>query len=235
LWAIGQILGSRPPELAGIEASKALLGLLQDREIEIRANAARVIGNTRDEEGFYALCDRVRSDTSPRVRHLAAIALGRLGAREAVPTLIELLRSSADQDPVLRHAASYALALIGDVPALLQAATDSSEAVRLGAVIALRRLGRSEIATFLQDQSPRVVLETARAINDEPVSGALSQLAALIDRPNSPEPLLRRVLNANYRFGTKETATALARFANTRSAPASGRRTRPGSGGARAR
>jgi len=138
----------------------------------------------------------------------------------------------------------------------------------MGALLALRRLQRDEIAVFLRDSDPAVVLEAARAINDEPINGALRELAALIsdggahaagvpvaaarrDEPGasvhqanaaSPgsrssaigslggppsdargpralpkdaysEPLLRRVLNANFHFGTKESAKALATFA----------------------
>src|SRR6185503_15286879 len=38
-------------------------------------------------------------------------------------------------------------------------------------------------------------------------------LAALIEKPTASEPLLRRVLNANFHFGTRESAKALAAFA----------------------
>src|SRR5439155_5291965 len=106
--------------------------------------------------------------------------------------------------------------------------------VRLGAVLALRRLERAEIAVFLKDSDEAIVLEAARAINDLPISGAIGELAALIGRDgvspslnpragNMPalpqEPLLRRVLAANFRYGTKHTAEALARFAAMSDAP----------------
>src|SRR5204863_6766033 len=58
---------------------------------------------------------------------------------------------------------------------------DKSLAVRMAAVIALRRQERPEVALFLKDSDPTIVLEAARAINDLPIPGALPKLAALID------------------------------------------------------
>jgi quinoprotein glucose dehydrogenase len=63
------------------------------------------------------------------------------------------------------------------------------------------------------------VVEAARAIHDEPITGALPQLAALITRTSDDDALLRRVLNANYRLGTPEAAAAIAKFAGRRDAP----------------
>src|SRR5439155_3020335 len=85
--------------------------------------------------------------------------------------------------------------------------------VRMGILLALRRLQRPEITTFLQDHDPALVLEAARAINDAPINGGLKELAGLIDHPTTSEPLLRRVLNANFHYGTTETARALPGFA----------------------
>ncbi|HTH48150.1 MAG TPA: HEAT repeat domain-containing protein, partial [Candidatus Limnocylindria bacterium] len=78
-----------------------------------------------------------------------------------------------------------------------------------------------EIATFLDDPNPRIVTEAARAINDEPISGVMDVLAARLGGPDiwpgklqtQRRPFLRRAINANYRFGTKETAARLAKFA----------------------
>src|SRR6266566_4969493 len=89
----------------------------------------------------------------------------------------------------------------------------------MGVLLAMRRLQRGEIAMFLNDSDPALVLEAARAINDEPINGAMRDLAALIDRPTASEPLLRRVLNANFHLGTSPSAKALATFAARADAP----------------
>jgi quinoprotein glucose dehydrogenase len=148
--------------------------------------------------------------------------------QEIIQRLIELLRTSADHDPYLRHAAVFALARIGDVPALLAAAKDESPAVRLGVCLALRRLQRAEVAQFLNDSDPQIVLEAARAIHDVPISEAMNALAQKLPPsawrgefydPKTTPPLLRRAMNARFRLGGNENAMALASFAAEETAP----------------
>src|SRR4051812_12145746 len=54
---------------------------------------------------------KLAADSDPRVRRRAAIAMGRVGLREAVPALTPLL---ADSDPDVRQAAAFALGVVGD-------------------------------------------------------------------------------------------------------------------------
>jgi quinoprotein glucose dehydrogenase len=154
------------------------------------------------------------------------MGLGKLGRREDVPAIFAMLSENADRDPLLRHAGVMALVKIGDIGVLVGAETNTSDAVHMGAVLALRRLRRSEVALFLRDSDPLVVLEAARAINDQPINGAMLDLAALIQNPGivqiattNSEALLRRVLNANFRCGTPQTAKALASFAARQDVP----------------
>ena len=97
--------------------------------------------------------------------------------KAASSALLEVLKRNQNQDAHLRHAAVFALARIGDVPALLAAAKDESPAVRLGVCLALRRLQRPEIAQFLNDSDSQIALEAARAINDAPIPEAMNALA----------------------------------------------------------
>jgi quinoprotein glucose dehydrogenase len=62
-------------------------------------------------------------------------------------------------------------------------------------------------------------LEAARAIHDVPIPAALPQLAAIITREMQDDALIRRVLNANFRLGTPENATAIAAYAGRADAP----------------
>ncbi|MGZ8900839.1 MAG: c-type cytochrome, partial [Limisphaerales bacterium] len=61
-----------------------------------------------------------------------------------------------------------------------------------------------------------------RAINDLPISGAMRELGAVAERSDlaslKPE-MLRRVLNANYRYGTRESAKAIANMAANEQLP----------------
>jgi quinoprotein glucose dehydrogenase len=244
IWGLGQVScryteeGMPAPMTAGMNL---LVKLLSDPDAEVRAQAAKVLGEHRYSKAFEPLESSLR-DANPRVRFFAAISLGKFGHSEALPALYTLIKDNADKDPYLRHAAVMGLSRIGDVDALLAAAHDDSAALRMGVLLALRRLQRPEIGLFLQDSDPALVLEAARAINDEPINGAMQELAALIDSaalnrfisgtplvPDSvPKPaahllgleaLLRRVLNANFHFGTVKTATALAQFATRSDVP----------------
>ena len=101
----------------------------------------------------------------------------------------------------------------------------------MGVLLALRRLGDAEVARFLKDSDPRLVLEAARAINDVPIEGALATLAALPIAPGMPLPLLRRVLNANLRVGGPGQAAAVAEAAGRSDLPSSVPRPGPGDAG----
>ncbi len=113
------------------------------------------------------------------------------------------------------------LAGSGDVGLLAASRRDPSPSVRLGAVVALRRLGRAEVAEYLDDSAERVVTEAARAIYDAPITAALPALAGKIGRLDQVrEPFWRRVVNANFRLGTPEAAHGLAELAAQEDRPA---------------
>src|SRR5262249_33654759 len=104
---------------------------------------------------------------------------------------------------------------------VLAAAGDSSPAVRMGVLLALRREKDGEIARFLKDREPRLVEEAVRAIYDVPVSDAMSQLAALAGAPGLTEATLHRVVNANFRLGQADEARSVAAMAATTGFPES--------------
>lgn len=226
IWGLGQIDRSarRPDEGKASAATRPLIQLLKDSDPEIRAQAAKVLGERAVRRAAPTLIALLQ-DSSPRVAFFAAQALGRIGDREAVSGLLEMLRQNDNKDPYLRHAASLALARIGDVGVLASAAGDESVGVRIGALLALRRLERSEVALFLKDASPLVVAEAARAINDVPISGAIADLAAMASTFLSPQAkpaaleVVRRVANANLRLGTREAAHNLSHLAMAEAVP----------------
>jgi len=214
IWGLGQIANhdSRFVRSKSSLAAKALLPLIEDKDAEVRAQAAKVLGDARIAKSFDGHV-KLLADKSPRPRFFAAIALGKLGRQEAVAPLLAMLRDNADSDVYLRHAGVMGLVGTADKSALLSAARDNSSAVRMAVLLTMRRLQLPEIAQFLNDSNPALVLEAARAINDLPINEALPQLAALIDKTNDSEPLLRRVLNANFRLGNSGNATSLAKYA----------------------
>lgn len=221
IWGLGQIasgFANREMPANVKESMDGLMGLLEDKDLEVRAQAAKVLGERHYATAYEGLV-RLLKNENARVRYFAVNSLGKLGRREALPAIYALLRDNADKDPYLRHGAMMALTWLGDVDSLIAAGKDASKSVRMGALLAMRRLHRSEIAMFLKDPDSSLVLEAARAINDEPINGAMQELAALVTQTTTSEPLLRRVLNANFHFGTTKTAGALATFAMKGEAP----------------
>ncbi len=153
-------------------------------------------------------------DGEARVRFFAAQGLARVGDKKDVPAVLDMLRDNADKDGYLRHAGVMALVGSGAKDAWMAAADDPSPAVRMGVLLALRRTEDPDVARFLNDADPLLVVEAARAINDVPIDAAMPQLAALAPRPELSDPLGFRVLNANFRLGGKENAEAVAAFAS---------------------
>ncbi|MFM7215055.1 MAG: HEAT repeat domain-containing protein [Verrucomicrobiota bacterium] len=219
VWALGNIQAKAHKAGRDLQAEEldAVLAVIGDSDPHLRSAAARVLGDAAYPAAYDALVLRTR-DQDSHVAAVATIALGKLQRRESVPAVIAVLEANADRDPFLRHAAVQALVGIGDFDALQALAKHPNASVRMGVLLAMRRLERHEIALFLRDSDPRLVLEAARAINDLPISGAMVDLAELIGTlgPDSNPALARRVINANQRFGTVKTAQALAKFSAER-------------------
>jgi quinoprotein glucose dehydrogenase len=199
IWGLGQL-----------KAKEALLPLLGDADAEIRAQAAKVLGGLKTVLAYDPLVAMLR-DESPRVRYFAAMGLGKIGKRDALPHVVEFLRANNNEDRMLQHAAIMALTWIEDVEAILKMGEHASPAVRMAALVALRKLKRPEVARFLADADPKLVLESARAITDTPIPEAFPALTDLLERKaQAPERALLRAVNAAFRLGKAELLAATA-------------------------
>lgn len=209
IWGLGQLARSK-------QAVAALLTLLQDREPEVRAQTAKVLGDAKVQKAAAPLISLL-ADTQERPRFFAAIALGKLHKKEAVVPLLSMLQANNNKDKYLRHAGVMGLVGCADVKALRELSTHASSAVRIAAVVALRRMESPEVASFLDDRDSAVATEAARAINDLPITSAAPRLAMKLDRSTNA-PFVRRAINANYRIGAAANADALVAFALKNSA-----------------
>jgi quinoprotein glucose dehydrogenase len=205
------------------KALAALVPLLASPDSDIACQAIKVLGETKFLEAFAALTQQLKTNR-PRVCFEAALALSQLGKPEAVPALLAMIGANSDKDAYIRHAGVMALVKLANRDALLAASRDASPSVRLASLLAMRRLGMPDVARFVDDADQRIVLEAARAIVDQPIAAGLPKLATLIDRTGLPDPLIRRVINANFRTGGKTNAEALARFAGRSDATVAARR-----------
>lgn len=206
IWGLWQI--SRKD----LKVLPAVAELLTDDDHEVRAQAAKVVGDRRYEPAAEALL-KLLTHPSARVQYFAAQALGQLKHKPAVDPLFALLKANGDADPFLRHAVVTALARIGDTGAMATRGKDPSAAVRMGAVLALRKLGDNRVSAFLGDADVLVRAEAARAINDLPLESEQPKLAATLsdDTTAKSDPLARRALHAAYRVGGPDNARAVFR------------------------
>jgi len=204
LARIHSIVGiSQLARLNKIEYADALIPLLKDSDSEIRAQAAKWLGDIKYANAGESLIPLL-SDPEIRVRFFASEALGRIAYEPAINDLIGVLEANNDEDAFLRHAASLALARINKKDALIALASNPSPAVRLGAVLALRRMAEPGITAFLSDSDEYIVTEVARAINDDfSIEAALPALGDLLVTTSfQNEALIRRAIGANLRVGT---------------------------------
>jgi len=199
IWGISQFARK------DLKNAELLVPLLIDSDPEIRAQSAKWIGDVRYKAGGEKLIPLLKDDDS-RTKFFAAEALGRIGYEPAINPIIELLQENNDVDEYIRHAGSLALARIAKPEPVLALSTHSSRAVRIAAVVALRRMQHAGIKIFLQDADEFIVTEAARAINDDlSIVEALPALgSALNDYRFSNEAFVRRAINANLRVGTDE-------------------------------
>jgi cyclophilin family peptidyl-prolyl cis-trans isomerase/HEAT repeat protein len=181
------------------------------------------------------------TDSEPRVRRRAALAIGRVGLAEGIKPLNATL---ADTDPDVREMAAFALGLIGDVvaaPALTNALADASPIVRGRAAEALGQIdakerqqvdaaARSEVGAAIG----RMVAEYARSAavtsmqpDDQtwpaaPETEAFRLGVYALVRLGTYEPLAAAVLEAGGRPVTSwwPVAYALGRIGDNRAQPA---------------
>ncbi len=215
IWGVAQLARRQP------RAAQALMPLAQDKDPEVRAQWAKFVGEAGQKSEVDLVIRLLADVEQPRVRFFAAQALGKLGVKEAVPALIAMRNLGNDTDPFVRHAAAVSLAALADEKDLLAAAANESDAVRSVALLALRRQRSPEIARFLSDKNPQLVVEAARAIHDASIPAAWPQLAALAEKAGQREPVRRRAVNASYLLGASDDAQRLVRIAgNAKADPA---------------
>ncbi len=202
----------------------AIIPLLTDADAEVRAQAAKVLADSRTEKAGNALVPAL-DDSSARVQTFAAIGVGKCGIVTALDKLYELLAANDNADPFLRHGCIQGMWYLNEREKMLKKADDPSAAVRLGVLLALRKLEDPRVKYFLNDPEQRVRYEAVRAINDLALPTAQEALAREIEKytraadgvetPANHRDLFiqTRLINANFRVGQPENATRLLAYA----------------------
>jgi quinoprotein glucose dehydrogenase len=182
------------------KALQLLAPLVTDADPEVRAQAVKVIGESGLEDPNIPFA-KLLIDESRRVRAFAAIAAGKMKVGASIPFIWEMLEKN--EDPYIRHAGSYALTLFGDARQIAALNQHEDAALRLAAVVALRKMKEPLIANFLHDDDPKVAREALRAIHDVGIEQVRPAVAALLDElpANLTQMDWRRLLHSAFRLG----------------------------------
>lgn len=215
LWGMAQM--ARKGQL---EKASEILPFLKDADPEIVTQAAKMLGDIRYSAAGTELIPLLKHP-SLRVQLHATEALGRIAHKPAIQPILDMLLANDDKDAWLRHAGMIALGRIGEETPLVALHNHESRALRIAAVVALRRMKSPGVAKFLQDSSEYIVTEAARAINDDfSIEEALPGLARVLSEKRfTEEALLRRAINANLRVGQPENLNYLVAYVNEKTAP----------------
>ncbi len=193
-------------ELGNPRAVGALTEALGDHAWDDRWAAAVALGKLRNGRGVTALGRALDSDAAVDVRCNAAWALGRIGGKAAVDSLLAALD---DQDSSVRRVAVEALAAVGKgdtMSGLVKALEDSDHDVRLTAVVALGEGGSGKAAKPLLD---------AMLDAEWSVRSAAAQAVAKVGDSTDLESLVR-ALGADYLPACIAAAEALGRIGDPR-------------------
>ncbi|MEX2639739.1 MAG: HEAT repeat domain-containing protein [Balneolales bacterium] len=208
IWGLGQLAREN------LDVAEHLPALLGDDDPEIRAQSARMLGDVRYAPARDALISLL-GDDRPRARFFAAEALGRIGDARALQPVVDMLEANGDEDVYLRQAGAIALARMDAAESITALADHPSRAVRIAAIVALKRMEHPGAARFLNDDDEYIVTNAARAIGDDVfVWEAIPALARMLEQDRFlNEPLIRRAINAGLYSGTAEDALRLGAFA----------------------
>src|SRR6185503_14049465 len=113
LWTLAQIDTEQTAPL--------LQTLLEDRDVEVAATAARILALRLNPDSAAVLA-RALQRTNPPLRLATAQALAHGGTRDSIPHLWQALTNTTD--PFLAHGLIHAVHRLADEPILRQALTN---------------------------------------------------------------------------------------------------------------
>jgi quinoprotein glucose dehydrogenase len=214
LWGLAALARDVPMLLNEVQL------LTGSAEPDIRALAVHIIGETSRDMPVQELLPLLR-DPSRDVREEVAIALGRLRPPGIAEEIFTALHQCGESDPALRHALIFALSRLLPAPEIAARGRSASSApVKSAAVAALTSLRAAEIADFLDDENPAIVLAAGRAIHRHRILPGYPLLATALEKA-AIQPALQdrefvhRALAAAAYLGSAEAAAPVAAFAGT--------------------
>lgn len=193
-----------------------LTALTEDQDAQIRCEALHALASARDDAPDLNL-GLLLDDDSPRVRYFAAQVVARRKLAGFFDPICEMLEKNANKDPWLRQAGAYALQQMAPDSSLLRALVDhESSAVRLAAVIGLRRIESPDVEMFLGDADPLVADEAVRTVCDLDLAEARPAVAAWFESKDAAKltpVMLRRMMHNSFQIGDAGNAATILKLA----------------------
>ncbi len=227
IWGLGQI-ARQTGDHSGLNH---LVPLLKDNSWQVRAQAAKVLGESKNEKYLSAILPMI-ADVHDRVRFFVLTALGKIAGKSASQVseaLLAQIKTINDGDVFLRHAATVGLIYLGQhTPSttdfLAQQSTNDSAPIRRVCMLALARLGDSRVTLFLNDKDQSITQETILAVDRMNNHALLQQtfgtLARCVDgTPPINAPFQERLLQWCFRVGDENAARLVTRYLLNDSAP----------------
>jgi HEAT repeat protein len=188
-------------DLGEARAVDALVGMLGNPDLWVRADAAQALGMIGRPEALESLVKALRED--PSIRSEAAIALGELADVRAEEALLPF---AGDEDAETREAVARALARIAgpkSLDVLRKLGSDPEHGIRVWAGLGLWKLaadegGKRVVLEAAGHEIPDVRAQSALALGDLGDDKALAILKSLIEdrdvvtRENAVAALQRR-------------------------------------------
>ncbi|MDB4311623.1 hypothetical protein N9974_00900, partial [bacterium] len=215
VWGLGMLARKNNDN----NATSFLARLLNNKDANVRGQAAQALGESPLADSAILL--PLLKDESIRVRALTALALSRKPHPDATAELLNILAENNNYDPYLRHAATMALISCAGADVIAALHSNESPAIRLAAVVALRRLNDDRVVNFLTDSDGKVADEVIRAIHDTSMENVRPALTALLDDYATDGPgrkltrmMLRRLIYSGYRIGGEKNMARLIKIAS---------------------
>jgi HEAT repeat protein len=185
----------------GSPAVEPLVGLLTPRKRRAPALAAQILGNLRATEARPALRRAISYGENVDLKAQAALALGKIGNPEDVPTLLELCE---DEEWPVRAQAANALGMIGEtstIPTLRRLATDQEWWVRLNATRVLANMGSSGERALVEILEDPDGFGRHRAAATLEAQGVTRRMVRELSAPDKKGERARRTIRAIIHAG----------------------------------
>ncbi len=235
IWALGKIGEERAVEglfaalkdddkfvrrsaaraLGGIGSERALnnlLAALKDESDLVRLSAIEALGEIGKDDAVDGLDTFLyKQDDDRSVRCAAARAIGKIGGKQGVETLLVALK---DKDKFVRLSATQALGELGDrraVDSLLVALTDEGISIRRHTAKALGKIGDARtveaLIAALEDEDSELCMNVIEALGKIGDQRAVQGLLMVLDHEHWP--IRREVVAALGKIGGKSAIDGL--------------------------